>query len=144
MSLFKKKWYIKLVKRFVISKGIGFGFGFLWFIYLYFLNKTGLMFNFGLLLWYTSMWAIIWIFGIITKHPIFNFKINFLCRWIFIWAWLNLVLTLFMYNDFIILMQWTFLEWYSPFWAILEWMIVWVTIEYFATKYAWEGKNLLK
>ena len=33
---------------------------------------------------------------------------------------------------------------YSPFWIVFEWAILWLIIEYFATKFGWEGKELIK
>jgi len=145
MSLFKKKkWLNILAKRIIIAKTIGFIFWFIWFVCLYLISKTDLMFNFGILLWYTTLWWIIWIFWFINKHPIFNIRISYYFRWIFLWAWMNFVLALFMYDNLVIFMMWTYFEWFSPFWIILEWATIWLIAEYFATKYAWEGKKLLK
>jgi len=144
MSLFKKKWLSTLAKRLIIAKWIGFIFWLIGFFLLPIFGETDLMFRFAILFWYTTMWLILWIMWFMDKHPIFNIRITYWCRWMLIWAWMNFVLALFMYNNLITLMKWTTFEWYSPFCIVIEWLIIWLIIEYFATKYAWEGKNLLK
>jgi len=143
MNLFKKKWLSLLAKRIMIAKWLGFIFWLIGFFALPILGETDLMFRFAILFWYTTIWWIIWVLWLIDKHPVFNMRVTYWCRWILIWAWMNFVLVLFMYNNLVTLMQWTYFEWFSPFCIVIEWLIIWLIIEYFATKYAWEGKKIL-
>jgi hypothetical protein len=141
MDLFKSK----IVNRIVIWKTIWLIFGGIGFIVLPMVVswEADLLLRFAILMWYISVWAIVWVFWIFDKHPIFNFKIKWYYRWLFIWAWLNLVLILFMHDNLILLIQWTCMEWYSPWWMITEWMVFWLIADFFATKFAWEWKTTL-
>mgnify|MGYP006939811604 CR=1 FL=1 len=141
MKLFKSK----LANRLAIAKTIGFVFWLLGFFLMpVVFNETDLMLRFAFLAWYTTFWVIIWLFWIMKKHPVINMPTPFWFRWIFMWAWLNFVLALFMYDRLVLLIQGTTWEWMSPFWIILEWLVIWLIIDYFATKFGWEGKELLK
>jgi len=141
MDLFKTK----LWKRTVIAKSIWFWFWLIGFLLLpVYLNEADLMLRFAILFWYTTLGWIIGLFGIMDTHPVLpKIPFPFWFRWMFLWAWMNFMLVLFIYNDIVIMIQWTSFEWYSPFWIITEWIIIWLIIEFFATKYGWEGKELV-
>ena len=142
MDLFKSK----LWTRIAIAKSLGFLF---WLIGFYLLpvyfSEADLMLRFAILFWYTTLGWIIGIFGIMDRHPVFtSWSFPFWFRWILLWAWMNFLLVMFIYNDIINMIQWTCFEGYSPFWIITEWMVIWLIIEFFATKYGWEWKELMK
>lgn len=140
MNLFKDK----LINRIAIWKSIGFLFWLIWFFLIpIFFTDTSLMFQFAILLWYTTVWAFIWVFWVFTKYPIFNLTISYWFRWIWIWAWMTFILILFIYNDLSTMMAGSFLESYSPFWMIIDWAFFWLLVDFICTKYIWEGKKLL-
>ena len=141
MDIFKSK----LLNRIAIWKTIGLVFwlaGF--FIMPIFFTNADMLLRFALLFWYTTLWAIIWVFGVWVKYPSINIKIRYWFRWAFIWAWMNFVLVLFMHDKLTFLMQWTFMQWCSPFWIIIEWALFWFIVDTVATKYMWDGKKLVK
>lgn len=133
-----------LVTRIVIGKALGFFFGLAGFISLpYFLPEATLLLRWGILLWYTTLGAIIGVFGIFTYHPVLNFPFPWWLRAPLLGAWMNFVLTLFAFDIMLVMMQSVFgvdgiLT--SPFWFVLEGAIVGLMIDYFATKYGGEGK----
>ncbi len=60
-----------LVTRIAIGKGIGFLVGLIGFISLpFFLPEAGWLIRWGILLWYTTLGAIIGVFGVFTWHPV--------------------------------------------------------------------------
>ena len=143
MCLFKFK--SNLANRIATAKTIGF---IIWLIAFFLLpvlyGDIDLMLRFWILFWYATLWWIIWVFGIMNKHPVFpKWKFPFWFRWIFLWAWMNFLLVLFAYNQIAEIFQ---TLWYncSPFLVILEWAIIWLIIDFFATKSGWDGKQLLK
>ena len=57
--------------RIAVGKGIGLLFGLAGFIMLpYFLPEAGWLLRWGILLWYTTVGAVIGVFGVYTWHPI--------------------------------------------------------------------------
>jgi len=112
-----------LFRRIAIGKGIGFLFGLAGLILLpFFLPEAGWQLRFGLLLWYTTLGAIIGVFGV----------------------WMNFVLTFFAFD----VMQEMTLTIFGKtdtvstmFWFTLEGAIVGFIIGYFATKFGGEGKE---
>jgi hypothetical protein len=108
------------------------------------LIQADLMFRFGILFLYTTIWAFIGLFWIMDKHPMFNCKMPFWIRWPLVWALLNTIIVLFSYTIFQTLMVWTLIDGYSPFWFALEWAILGLIIDFITTKYCWEWKELLK
>jgi len=135
-----------LFRRIAIGKSIGFLFGLAGLILLpFFLPEAGWQLRFGLLLWYTTLGAIIGVFGVLTRHPIMKLPL----RWFFIraplmGAWMNFVLTFFAFD----VMQEMTLTIFGKtdtvstvFWFTLEGAIVGFIIGYFATKFGGEGKE---
>jgi len=145
MCIFKFK--SGLANRIATWKTWGFIVWLLGFILLsVYFDNVSLIFRLWILFWYTTMWWIIWLFGIIDSHPVFpKWKFPFWFRWIFLWAWMNFLLVLFTYDQLLVLSKPTSIfAWFSPYWIILEWAIIWLIIEYFATKSGWEGKKIIK
>ncbi len=140
MKLFESR----LLNRIAIWKTIGLIFwGSAFFLMPLVFTEADTLLRFGLLFWYITLWAIVWIFGVLDKHLVLNIPIPFWIRWAFIWGWMNFVLALFMYNKLNMLMLGTFLDWYSPFRIIAEWMLFWFIVDLIATKSIWEGKRLV-
>lgn len=137
----------KVAKRMAIAKTVGFAFGLLGFLLLPTMVsiEVSLQFKLAILFWYTTLWGLVGLFGYMDKHPVFtNWKFPWYFRGLFIWAWMNLVLVLFIHSDLVTLMNASAFAGYSPYWIITEWMFIWFIADYFATKFGGEGKELCK
>ena len=134
-----------MITRIAVAKGIGFLFGLVCFILLpYFLPQTDLLLRWGILLWYTTLGAIIGVFGVFTFHPILKLPFPWWLRASLIGAWMNFVLTFFIYDSMKIMLVQLSGEtgmFSSPFWFTAEGAIVGWVIGYFATRYGGEGKE---
>jgi len=141
MKLFKSK----LLNRIALWKLLGFIF-WLWafFIMPIFFTEATSMLSWAILLWYITMWSFIWLIGVFTEHPLCKKKIPSWIRWLYIWAWMNFVLALFMFDSLSLLMIDTAFEWLSPFRIIIEWWFFWMITDIIITKNIWEWKKLLK
>jgi len=134
-----------LITRIAIGKAIGLLFGLIGFVFLtYFLPETSLMLRWGILLWYTTLGAIIGVFGVFTYHPILKLPFPWWFRAPFLGAWMNFVLTLFAFDAMQNMMTSLFGEnglLISPFWFTAEGAIVGLIMGYFATRFGGEGKS---
>ena len=134
-----------LITRLVIGKSIGFVFGLLGFIFLpYFYPESGWLLRWGILLWYTTVGAIIGVFGVLTYHPILKLPFPWWCRAPLLGAWMNFVLTFFAFDTMQAILHNMFGEdgfMTSPFWFVAEGAIIGLIIGYFATKFGGEGKE---
>ncbi len=134
-----------LVTRIAIGKGVGFAVGLAGFLMLpLFVPEAGWLIRWGILLWYTTLGAIIGMFGVFDYHPILKLPLPWWVRAPFIGAWMNFVLTFFAYDTMKQIMIATFgvegtLA--SPFWFTLEGAIVGLLIGYLATRFGGEGKE---
>jgi len=137
-----------LMTRIAIGKGIGFFIGLLGLIVMpYFWPDASWYFRWGILFWYTTFGAIIGVFGVVDYHPILKLPLPWWIRAPFLGAWLNFVLTLFIYEP---LQQFT-LAFFgadgllsSPFWFVAEGALIGLIIGFTATRYAGEGKNVVQ
>ncbi|MBL7004948.1 MAG: hypothetical protein ISR69_13100 [Gammaproteobacteria bacterium] len=134
-----------LVTRIAIGKAIGFLFGLVGFIFLpFFLPEVSWLLHWGILLWYTTVGAIIGVFGVFTYHPILKLPLPWWLRAPLIGAWMNFVLTFFAYDVMQKIMIRLFGEngtLTSPFWLTAEGAIIGLIIGYFATRFGGEGKE---
>lgn len=134
-----------LVTRIAIGKGIGFLFGLAGFIILpNIFPEADWQLRWGILLWYTTMGAVIGVFGVFTYHPILKLPFPWWIRAPFVGAWLNFVLTFFVYDTIKAMLVTMFGEagiFSSPFWLVAEGALVGLVIGYFATKFGGEGKE---
>ncbi len=134
-----------LMTRIAIGKGIGCIVGLLGFVSLpFFLPDASWLFRWGILLWYTTVGAVIGVFGVFTWHPILKIPMPWWFRSTVIGAWMNFVLTFFAYSDMKAIMVNSFgpngvLS--SLFWFVLEGAIVGIIIGFFATLFGGEGKE---
>lgn len=132
-----------LVTRIAVGKGIGFIVGLSGFIFLpFFVAEAGWLIRWGILLWYTTLGAIIGVFGVFTWHPVLKLAMPWWVSGPFIGAWMNFVLAFFAYDAMQAMMTAIFgaggiLA--SPFWFAAEGAVVGLLIGYFATRFGGEG-----
>lgn len=132
-----------LITRIAVGKGVGFLVGLSGFIFLpVFLPEAGWLIRVGILLWYTTLGAIIGVFGVVTWHPILKLSMPWWIRDPALGAWMNFVLTFFAYDTMKAMMMSLFgvggiLA--SPFWFAAEGAVVALLIGYFATRFGGEG-----
>jgi hypothetical protein len=134
-----------LVTRIAIGKGIGAIVGLLGLIFLpYFLPDVGWLPRIGILLWYTTVGAIIGVFGVFTWHPVIRLPMPWWVRAPFVGAWMNFVLAFFAYD----LMKAMLTSMFgpegflsSPFWFALEGAVFGIIVGYFATRFGGEGRE---
>ena len=131
-----------LITRIAIGKGIGFLFGLAGFILLpYFLPEADWHLRWGILLWYTTVGAIIGVFGVLTYHPILKLPFRWWFRAPLMGAWMNFVLTFFAY-DAMNAMLVSVMEGGNIFlWFPAEGAVIGLIIGYFATRFGGEGKE---
>ena len=136
-----------LVTRIAIGKAIGFLFGLFGFIFLpYFFPDASSLLRWGILLWYTTLGAIIGVFGVFTYNPILKLPFPWWFRSTIVGAWMNFVLSFFAYDAMQTMMISLFGEHgilTSPFWFAAEGAIVGLVIGYFATRFGGEGKAIV-
>jgi len=136
-----------LITRIAIGKLIGLIVGLIGFISLpWFWPEAGWMIRWGVLLWYTTVGAIIGVYGVFTWHPILHLPMPWWFRAPLIGAWMNFVLTFFAYEAIETMLVSTFGVdglFASPFWIVLEGAVVGLLIGYFATRFGGEGKETL-
>lgn len=134
-----------LTARIAIGKGIGFLIGLAGFVFLpFFFPEASWLIRWGVLLWYTTVGAIIGVFGVYTWHPILRLPMPWWFRAPVLGAWMNFVLTFFAYDSMQAMMVSMFGEqgiMRSPFWFTAEGAIVGFIIGYFATRFGGEGKE---
>ncbi len=134
-----------LVTRIAIGKGVGFAVGLAGFIFLpFFVPEAGWLIRWGILLWYTTLGAIIGMFGVFTWHPILKMPMPWWVRAPFLGAWMNFVLTFFAYDvmkDMLVAMFGPEGILASPFWFALEGALFGLLVGYLATRYGGEGKE---
>jgi len=132
-----------LFTRIVIGKAVGFiiglcGFG----SFELFMPDADWMLRWGVLFWYTTLGAIIGVFGVFNRHPVLKLPMPWWIRAPLLGAWMNFVLTFFAYD----LMEAVLVEMFSqsdvltsPYWFVLEGAMVGFVIGYFATRFGGEG-----
>ncbi|UCD68100.1 MAG: hypothetical protein JSW48_15165 [Betaproteobacteria bacterium] len=134
-----------LMVRVAVGKAIGLAFGLAGFVFIVALYpETGWLTAWGILLWYTTVGAIIGVFGVFTYHPVLKMPLPWWFRAPMVGAWMNFVLTFFAYD----VMEELMIAFFgangvlaSPFWFTLEGAIVGLVIGYFATRIGGEGKE---
>lgn len=132
-----------LMTRVAVGKLIGLIVGATaFFILPFWVPDVSMMFRIALLLWYITFGAIIGVFGVFTYHPILKISMPWWLLAPFMGAWLNFLLSLFIYNKLTVMMitmlgTESFFQ--SPFWIVAEGAVVGCVIGYFATKYGGEG-----
>ena len=137
-----------LITRIAIGKLVGFAIGVLGFFMIpSFFGETDLMIRLGFLFWYATVGAFIGVFGVLTWHPILKLPMPWWFRSVWIGAWMNFVLTLFIYDRLQSYMATLFDEngmISSPFWFVLEGALVGLIIGFLATRFGGEGKETIE
>jgi hypothetical protein len=117
-----------LVTRIAVGKLVGMALGLIGLITIpYLWPDLGWMERIGFLLWYTTVGAVIGMFGVMTWHPILRLPLPCWFRSTLIGAWMNLVLTLFIYDALTVMLVDLFgvnSPLRSPFWFVAEGAIV--------------------
>jgi hypothetical protein len=132
-----------LTTRIAIGKGLGALFGIAGFVYLtvYPVGDDGLL-RWGILLWYTTLGAIVGMFGVYTWHPILKLPMPWWFRAPVVGAWLNFVLVFFAYDSLTTVLEDIFGvdgPFTSPFWFTAEGAIIGLIIGFVATRFGGEG-----
>jgi len=134
-----------LMTRIAIGKGIGFLVGFFGFVFVPFvLPDATWLIRWGILLWYTTLGALIGVFGVLDWHPILKLPLPWWVRAPFVGAWMNFVLAFFAYDTMEKIMVSMFGPdgmMTSPFWFAAEGAVVGLVIGFFATSFGGEGKE---
>lgn len=129
--------------RIGVGKALGLVFGLLGFFFLpFFIQQPSELLRWGILLWYPTMGALIGIFGLFARHPMFNFSMPWWFRGAVLGAWMNFVLALFAYQQICILITALFGEYasyVSPFTMVLEGAFIGLLIDYLLTRWFGEG-----
>ncbi len=137
-----------LLTRIIIGKSIGFLIGLCGFISLpYVMPEAGMMLRFGILFWYTTLGLIIAIFGVFNWHPILKIPMPWWFRASFMGGWMNFVLVLFAYDTmekFLAAANGPQGLFVSPFWFVVEGIIVGLIIGFFATRFGGEGPETVR
>ena len=133
----------QLIYRIGAGKGLGLVIGILGYISLpYFVDQPCLLTRIGVLLWYPTVGAFIGVFGVFAKHPILNLPMHWYFRGALIGGWMNLLLVLFAYDQFVQLTDsWNHAYglYISPYWLILEGVIIGMAMDYLLTRWFGEG-----
>lgn len=136
-----------LITRIAIGKSVGFVIGLLGFFMLpAMFGENDLMVRWGFVFWYTTVGAFIGVFGVFTWHPVLNLPMPWWFRSIWIGAWMNFVLTLFIFDRLQSYMTVYFGEngaLSSPFWFVFEGALVGLLMGFLATRYGGEGKETI-
>ena len=129
--------------RIAIGKGLGLVVGLLGFVLIpMFVPDVSTMFKWAILLWYTTFGAIVGVFGVFTYHPVLHLPMPWWFRAPIIGAWLNFVLTLFIYDELKAFMTSMFGEsgmLASSFWFVFEGAVVGLVFGYLCTRFGGEG-----
>ena len=136
--------YPSLTLRIGIGKTVGLLIGLIGFATLpFFAAETGWMLRWGILLWYTTLGAIIGVFGVYSEHPVLHIPLPWWVRAPLIGAWMNFVLTFFVYDQFSAMMIDAFGSsgglLTSPFLFALEGAVAGLIIGFVTTRFAGEG-----
>lgn len=136
-----------LTTRIAVGKLVGFAIGLLGFLYiLLFLPQVDPFLGWGVLFWYTTVGAIIGVYGVYARHPVLDLPMPWWMRAPLIGAWMNFVLVFFAYEKFRALMVTMFgagSGLTSPWWFVLEGAIVGLVIGWIATRLGGEGPETL-
>jgi len=138
---------VSLIRRVGMAKTVGIAVGLVGFFMVPNLwPEEGLWLRWGLLLWYILFGAVIGMFGMIDVHPVFNFRMPFWFRGILFGAWLNFVLALLMHDkltELFATLPPPLDGFHSPFWIVAEGAIVGLLIDWIATRFGGEGREVL-
>ena len=122
-----------LITRIVVGKAVGLVIGLIGLITLPWLLPDA-DWLFRILLWYTTLGAIVGVFGVFTWHPVLKLPTPWWFRAPLIGAWMNFVLTFFSYDAMRPVPV-------SPWLFVVQGAVVGLIIGYLATRLGGEGKE---
>jgi len=130
-------------RRIALAKAVGFIIGLVGFFLLPVLVPgEGLWLRFGVLLWYTTVGAMIGVLGLFDHHPFFGFPMPFWFRGILFGAWANLLLVFLMHDELSALMQRMAgipAGFKDPLWIVVEGAVVGLVVDAAATAATGDG-----
>lgn len=134
-----------LVTRIAVGKAVGMAVGLLGLVFLtYFAPDAGWLLRIGIVLWYTTVGAIIGLMGVFDRHPVFRLPLPWWFRAPLVGGWMNFVLTFFAFDtmrDLLVAFFGTESMLTSPWWFTLEGAVVGLVIGYAATRLGGEGRE---
>ena len=137
-SLFGKP---SLITRIAVGKAIGMLVGLAGFFTLPSLwPEADPLLRWGILFWYTTMGAIVGVFGVLDYHPVLRLPSPWWVRAPLLGAWLNFVLTFFAYNAMEKALMAITGQALSPFLFVVEGAVVGLVIGGLATWLGGEGR----
>ncbi len=129
-----------LVTRIAVGKLVGLIFGLIGFFILPAFGVDDLKIRLGVLFWYITLGAIIGIFGVLNFHPVLRIPLPWWARGLFLGAWMNFVLTLFVFDMFAsILAAHPVMGLSSPWWFVAEGALFGLIVGGLATYIGGEG-----
>lgn len=132
-----------IIVRIGIGKAIGFAFGLAGFIALPFLvPDVSWQLRWGIRFWYTTVGAIIGVFGIFSRHPVLMFPMPWWVRAPLIGGWMNFVLMFFAYDQMAAILIALFgvgSTMNMPLWFVVEGAVIGAVIGWCATRIGGEG-----
>lgn len=136
-----------LFVRIAVGKLVGFLIGLAGFIALpYLMPEASWQLRWGILLWYATLGAVIGVFGVFNRHPVFELPLPWWFRAPLVGAWMNFVLTFFAYDVLQVAMRSLFgpgSPLTSPFWFVAEGAVVGLVIGFCATRAGGEGRDIV-
>ena len=137
-----------LVTRIAVGKLIGFSIGLIGLVTIPLLwPDSSWMERLAFLFWYTTVGAFVGFAGVFTWHPVLRMPMPWWFGAPLIGAWMNFVLTLFIYDRLAVMMHDLFGAQgplLSPWWFVAEGALVGLLIGYFATRYGGEGAQTVQ
>lgn len=136
-----------IVTRIAVGKLVGFVIGASAFVFVpHFMPDAPWTLPWGIMLWHTTLGAIVGMFGVFTTHPVLKLPLPWWLRAPLIGAWMNFVLTFFAYDMMAKALVAMFGDggfMQSPFWFTAEGAVVGLVIGYLATRFGGEGPETL-
>lgn len=135
-----------LLTRIIVGKFVGFLVGLAGFLMMPVLwPEADGMLRWGILLWYTTLGAVIGMAGVFSWHPVLKLPMPWWIRSSGLGAWMNFVLMLFAHEKMRGLLVTLFGEngaLTSPFWFVAEGALIGLLIGFLATRFGGEGAEL--
>lgn len=136
-----------VMTRIAVGKAVGLalgaiGFGVLQFV----LPDIDAFLPWAVLLWYTTLGAIIGVYGVIAWHPILQLPLPWWVRAPLIGGWMNCLVVLFAHDSLQTVLSGLLTLTNgigSPFWFVAEGALAGLVIGFFATRFGGEGKHTL-
>ncbi|TNE39633.1 MAG: hypothetical protein EP348_03155 [Alphaproteobacteria bacterium] len=132
-----------IMTRIAVGKGVGLIFGLMAFFMIpAFAPGVSPLIHWGVLFWYVTMGAIIGMYGVLNWNPMLKFSMPWWVMGPLIGGWMNFVLAFFAYDA----LRTITISFFgaagtgiSPFWIVLEGVIIGGIIDYLCTRFGGEG-----